>query len=68
MAWVMLEQMAADVPSYSECLMKIVDELRPAIFGDDLIAMDDGMSMVKAPYFTQMSFRCGQSRQARIIP
>lgn len=57
MAWVVLEQMAADVPSYSECLTKVVDELRPALFGDDLIAMDDGMSMVKAPYFTQMAYR-----------
>mmetsp|Transcript_17142 Transcript_17142/g.43299 ORF Transcript_17142/g.43299 Transcript_17142/m.43299 type:complete len:703 (-) Transcript_17142:169-2277(-) len=54
--------MASDVGAYSECMHKIIDELRPALFGDDLIAMNDGLSMVKAPFFTQLEYRMQQVR------
>lgn len=33
--WVVLEQMATDLGAYSECVTKIVKELRPALFSDD---------------------------------
>lgn len=64
LAWQVLEQLCDTAGSFSECLSMIKDELKPALYSDDLMSADDGTTLIRIPFFAQLDYRKGQVADA----
>jgi len=58
--WAIFEQLC-EVPSAISGVLKLLRlELKEAIFSDDLMSADDGLSLIRMPFFEQIDYRAQQ--------
>ena len=54
--WTIFEQLCEVPSSFNSILACVRRELKPAIFSDELMSSDDGLSLIRVPYFEQIKF------------
>jgi len=58
--WTVFEQLCQAPGAINDVLTLLRPELKLAIFSDDLLSADDGLSLIRMPFFEQIDYRTQQ--------